>query len=128
MLACLWFWRRNDRPSRVDPANVSFATVDPSDLAQAGRGVIYASSVSQEVKDALAPLIDHRKAQAQPFKIFDGSDGYHPGDTANDWLKRRDARMDVVDPEKGVPFYLLLVDPPDELPFEFQYSLDIYWR
>jgi hypothetical protein len=116
--------------SRVDSANVSFATegdVDPSDLAQAGWGVIYAPSVSQEIKDALAPLIDRRKAQAQPFKIFDGSDGYRPGDTANDWLKRRNVRMDVVDPEKGVPFYLLLVGPPDELPFEFQYSLDIYW-
>ncbi|MFC0804609.1 MULTISPECIES: C25 family cysteine peptidase [Sinorhizobium] len=116
--------------SRVDPANISFATegyVDPSDLAQAGWGVIYAPSVSQAVKDALAPLIERRKAQAQPFKIFDGSDGYRPGDTANDWLKRRNVRMDVVDPEKGVPFYLLLVGPPDELPFEFQYSLDIYW-
>jgi len=116
--------------NRVDPANISFATeggVDPSDLAQAGWGVIYAPSVSQSIKDALQPLLDHRKAQAQPFKIFDGPDGYRAGDTANDWLKRRNVRMDVVDPEKGVPFYLLLIGSPDELPFEFQYSLDIYW-
>jgi hypothetical protein len=115
---------------RVDPANISFATeggVDPSDLAQAGWGVIYAPRVSRSIKDALKPLLDHRKAQAQPFKIFDGPDGYRAGETANDWLKRRNVRMDVVDPEKGVPFYLLLIGPPDELPFEFQYSLDIYW-
>lgn len=115
--------------SRVDPANISFATeggVDPSDLAQAGWGVIYAPGVSQAIKDALQPLLDHRKAQAQPFKIFDGPDGYRPGDTANGWLNRRGVRLDVVDPEKGVPFYLLLVGP-DQLPFEFQYSLDIYW-
>ena len=116
--------------SRVDPANISFATeggIDASDLAQAGWGVIYAPSVSQAIKDALQPLLDHREVRAQPFKIFDGPDGYRPGDTANDWLKRRNVRMDVVNPENGVPFYLLLVGPPDELPFEFQYSLDIYW-
>ena len=35
--------------------------------------------------------------------------------------------MDVVDPAKGVPFYLLIVAPPDAIPFEFQYFLDIYW-
>jgi hypothetical protein len=116
--------------SRVDSMNISFATeggVDPSDLAQAGWGIIYAPNVSQAIKDALAPLIERRKTQAQPFKIFDGSDGYRPGDTANDWLKRRNVRMDVVNPDNGVPFYLLLVGPPDQLPFEFQYSLDIYW-
>lgn len=116
--------------NRGDPANISFATeggIDAGDLAQAGWGVIYAPGVSQSIKDALQPLLDHRKAQAQPFKIFDGPEGYRAGDTANDWLKRRNVRMDVVDPEKGVPFYLLLVGPPDQLPFEFQYSLDIYW-
>jgi hypothetical protein len=116
--------------SRGDPANVTFATeggVDASDLSQAGWGIIYAPNVSQAIKDALAPLIDHRKAQAQPFRIFDGADGYRPGDSANDWLKRRNVRMDVVNPDNGVPFYLLLVGPPDQLPFEFQYSLDIYW-
>lgn len=116
--------------NRGDPANITFATeggIDAGDLAQAGWGVIYAPDVSQSIKDALQPLLDHRKAQAQPFKIFDGPEGYRAGDTANDWLKRRNVRMDVVDPEKGVPFYLLLVGPPDRLPFEFQYSLDIYW-
>jgi hypothetical protein len=115
---------------RADPANVSFATeggIDANDLTQTGWGVIYAPSVSQAVKDALQPLLDHRKAQAQPFKIFDGPDGYRPSDTANDWLKRRNVRMDVVNPDDGIPFYLLLVGSADELPFEFQYSLDIYW-
>jgi hypothetical protein len=33
----------------------------------------------------------------------------------------------VVDPAKGVPYYLLLVGPADAIPFEFQYVLDLYW-
>jgi hypothetical protein len=64
---------------------------------------------------------------AKPFKVFDGAEGFRPGDRAGDWLKRRNVRMDVVNPDNGVPFYLLLVGPPDELSFEFQYFLDVYW-
>lgn len=116
--------------SRGDSANQSFAVtgeVDANDLQQAGWGVIFSAGVSQGVKDALQPLLDHRKAQAEPFVIFDGPLGYLEGDTAADWLKRHKVRMDVVDPSNGVPFYLLLVGPAEEIPFEFQYSLDIYF-
>jgi hypothetical protein len=115
---------------RAGPAGLSFAVeggIDAGDLGQAGWGVIFSPSVTPEIKEALKPLIDHRKAQATPFKVFDGPDGYLKGDKANDWLKRRKVRMDVVNPDNGVPFYLLLVGPPDEMPFEFQYYLDIYW-
>jgi hypothetical protein len=114
--------------SRVE--NLSYATeggIDANDLGEAGWGVIFSPSVTPEIKDALKPLLDHRKAHATPFKIFDAGEGYLKGDRANDWLKRRKVRMDVVNPDDGVPFYLLLVGPPDEMPFEFQYSLDIYW-
>jgi hypothetical protein len=116
--------------NRSDAADVAFAMeggLDAKDLAQSGWGVIYSPSVSHQIKDALQPLLDHRKKQAEPFKVFDGPDGYLPGDTANDWLKRHKVRQDVVNPDSGVPFYLLLVGPPEEMPFEFQYSLDIYW-
>jgi hypothetical protein len=109
---------------------VSFAVeggIDANDLEQAGWGVIYSAGVSQQIKDALQPLLDHRKEMAKPFKIFDGAEGYRAGDKASDWLKRRNVRMDVVNPDNGIPFYLLLVGSPDELPFEFQYSLDLYW-
>ncbi|MBV9491270.1 MAG: hypothetical protein JO069_16340, partial [Verrucomicrobia bacterium] len=116
---------------RADSAGVAFAVeggIDANDLGQAGWGVIFAPGVDQKIKDALGPLLEHRKAQATPFKVFDGPNGgYLKGDTAVSWLERRGVRMDVVDPDLGVPFYLLLVGPPDEMPFEFQYSLDIYW-
>jgi len=117
--------------SRGETGDQSFAVgggIDANDLGQAGWGVIYSAGVSAAVKEALQPLLDHRKAQAAPyFVVFDGAQGYLAGDTAADWLKRRNVRMDVVEPELGVPFYLLLVGPPEEIPFEFQYSLDIYF-
>lgn len=115
---------------RADPAQRSFAVeggVDGNDLGQAGWGVIFGPSVEPKVKDALEPLLKHRRAQAKPFKIFEGSDGYLKGDKAESWLRRRNIRMDVVDPDLGVPFYLLIVAAADEIPFEFQYALDIYW-
>ena len=115
---------------RADFAGVAFAVqggIDANDLDQAGWGVIFGPTVDQKVKDALTPLMDHRRAQAKPFKVFDGPDGFRKGDTANDWLSRHNLRMDIVDPDLGVPFYLLIVGAADEIPFEFQYSLDIYW-
>ena len=101
--------------------------VDPNDLTQSGWGVIFGPGVDQRIKDALRPLIEHRKATASPFVIYDGPTSVRPGESAQAWLSRQGVRMDVVDPAKGVPFYLLIVGPPDAIPFEFQYVLDIYW-
>jgi len=101
--------------------------LDGNNLEDAGWGVIFAPGIDQKIKDALQPLIDRRKELgANPLVIYD-QDGYRPGETAFDWLKRRGTRLDVVDPNQGVPFYLLIVAPPDVIPFEFQYTLDLYW-
>lgn len=111
-------------------SGAAFAAVDgieTDDLAQAGWGVIFAPGLDQKIKDALQPLLDHRKAQgATPFVIYD-QDGYRPGETARAWLRRRNVSLNVVDPSQGVPFYLLIVAPPDVISFEFQYTLDLYW-
>jgi Peptidase family C25 len=109
--------------------------VKPDDLKQAGWGVLFAANVGQEVKEALQPLLEHRSKQIEggtgPFKVFsDGEEGYRPGESAKSWLKRqgkRNIRLDVVDPTQGVPYYLLIVGSPEAIPFEFQYTLDIYW-
>lgn len=116
---------------RASPAGVAFALeggIDAGDLAQAGWGILFAPGVPQAVKEALAPLVAHRRAQgASPLVVYDGDTSFLPGDTAVSWLGRRGVRLDVVNPDYGVPFYLLLVGPPDTLPFEFQYVLDLYW-
>jgi hypothetical protein len=115
---------------RSDDSNASYAVlgeVDPNDLGQSGWGVIFGPGIDQSVKDALRPLIDHRKATADPFVVYDGPVTVQHGETAAAWLRRNGTRLDVVDPAKGVPFYLMIVAPPDVIPFEFQYMLDIYW-
>jgi len=119
--------------ARANPAGAHFGMVgdvgDPNDIAEAGWGVIFGASVTQRIKDALKPLLDHRKAKTDDtlYKIFEGPTGVQPGDTATKWLARRGVRMDVVEPAQGVPFHIMIVAPPDEVSFEFQYGLDIYW-
>jgi hypothetical protein len=108
----------------------TFGDVDPNDLSEAGWSILYGPTVDQRIKDALRPLIDHRKSQVGDdniCKIFDGPSGFRAGDTADTWLARQKVRMDVVVPLMGVPFYILIVASPEEIPFEFQYSLDLYW-
>jgi hypothetical protein len=119
--------------AKADASEAHFGTVgdvDPNVLSEAGWGVLFGPSVDQRIKDALRPLLDHRKAQVGDenlFKVFEGDSGFLPGDTAREWLKRRNVRNDVVDPLLGIPFYLLIVAAPDEIPFEFQYALDVNW-
>lgn len=119
--------------AKADSAEACFGTigdVDPNDLSQAGWGVLFGPSVDQRIKDALRPLLDRRKAQTADeklFRVFDGPTGFLPGDTAQTWLTRQGVRLDVVDPQLGVPFFILIVAAPEEISFEFQYVLDLYW-
>jgi len=104
--------------------------IDAKDLAQTGWAVMFAPGVEREMREALRPLLDHRKAQVgdeRLFRVFEGPTAYRPGDTAARWLARQDVRQDIVDPNLGIPYYLLIVGQPDEIPFDFQYAMDIYW-
>jgi len=104
--------------------------IDPNNLAQAGWGVIFPSDVDPApLKDALKPLLDLRKRQAGEnlYKVFEGFDGIRPNESARAWIERHGASLNVVDPEMGVPFYLVLIGDPVRIRFEFQYTLDIFW-
>jgi hypothetical protein len=103
--------------------------IDPNDIAEAGWAVILGSAVTTRIKDALKPLFEHRRASTSEslFKIFDGATAVQPDDSAQEWLTRLGVRTDVVQPADGVPFHILIVAPPDDIPFEFQFGLDIYW-
>lgn len=103
--------------------------VDPADLAQTGWGVVFAQGTDPRVISALTPLLERRHAQAAAvaetrYREFSGSHGYRAGESKQDFLRRHRSGPGPVDPDV-VPYYLLLVGGPDEIPFEVQYQLDV---
>ena len=113
--------------------------VDASDLASAGWGVVLAADLEdpETYLGALAPLLEHREKQAGSlFRVFKGEDGVQwqeqtdgsfECESSAAWLARHNVAAGAVDPRRGVPYYLLLVGSPHDIPFEFQYELDIFW-
>src|ERR1044071_2087959 len=98
----------------------------PGDLSKTGWGVLFARSDQDAtaVREALKPLLQHRKAQAgERYSEYFGDDGYLPEQSALNFLERYDEGPGRPDPTK-VPCYLLLVGDPEQIPYEFQYGLD----
>lgn len=85
------------------------------DVNDVGWGVIFSPDTPQAVQDALQPLVDFRKGWP-PFT-------WQPGESAHDFRLRHGQDFGVVDPEK-LPYYLLIVGPPTDIPFDFQFDLD----
>jgi hypothetical protein len=89
--------------------------VDADKPEQAGWGIVYAPGVPPEVREALSPLVAWRNGRELPFQA---------GDTPQKFLARqKQSLLAPVNPAR-VPFYLLLVGSPAEIPFSFQYGLD----
>jgi hypothetical protein len=104
---------------------------DPMDLTQTGWAVLFASDVDPAIKEALKPLLDWRKGQVNDdklFRVFEGPAGVRPNQTAGSWAAARGVSLAApVGPNRGVPFYLLIVGSPERVPFEFQEQLDLQW-
>jgi hypothetical protein len=100
---------------------------DPNKLEEAGWGIIYPHNVSPAIKDALAPLVAWRKAQAAASKehYFREMD-YRPNEHRNDWLVRHGYGPGPANPER-IPYYILIVGDPDQIPYRFQTSLDVQY-
>lgn len=98
--------------------------VDPTDLAQAGWGVIYAEGVDPAVQDALRDLLALRKTQANRLQERYHEYTYQKDESKNMFLARHRAGPGAVDPDK-VPYYLLIVGDPEKIPYTFQYQLDV---
>ena len=103
--------------------------VDPTDLAQTGWGVVFAEDADPRIVTALTPMLERRHAQADAlvegrYHEFVGADGYRAGESKSAFLRRHHSGPGPVDPDV-IPYYLLLVGGPDEIPFEIQYQLDV---
>lgn len=103
---------------------------DEADLSQTGWGVLLADgSDAAGLVAALRPLLDLRRGQAtarseQLYRELLGEQGYRRGETKDDFLRRHGAGPGPVRPEV-LPYYLLLVGGPEEIPFAFQYQLGV---
>jgi hypothetical protein len=103
--------------------------VDAKRLDQAGWGLILARDADPAIKEALSPLLSLREGQAgERFRVYEGADGYRPGDAKTAWLARAPRKMGPgpADPEK-VPYYLLICGSPEQIPYRFQSQLDVQY-
>ncbi len=107
-----------------EPKGLAFGT-KPDSLAETGWGVILPANLDPSIRDHLQPLLDHRGKAAtrisrQRFKTFE----YWEGETKQDFLLATGAPNPgmPIDPDR-MPYYLLIVGTPQEIPFEFQYRL-----
>jgi hypothetical protein len=66
-------------------------------------------------------------ADEQLFRILEGGKGYQSGEDASGFASRHGGNVaKPVDPKK-LPYYLLIVGSPEEIPFHFQYQLDVQY-
>ncbi|MCG8418154.1 MAG: hypothetical protein MJE77_09460 [Proteobacteria bacterium] len=126
----------NAKARVASQANFAVAEgIDANDLAQAGWAVVFpaAEGGSTEAKkqaairEALSPLLDRRRVQASRnneryYREYD----YRPGESKQKFLARLGAAPGPADPKK-VPYYLLLVGSPEDIPFRVQYQVDIQY-
>jgi len=120
-----------DGASAADPggsaSKAPIAGVDPDRLDHAGWAVVLPEKVDPAVREALEPLLEHRRAQADAGRRSLYSElTWRRGESKIEFLARHDAGPGPVDPAR-VPYYLLLAGSPEEIPFELQYQLGVQY-
>jgi hypothetical protein len=96
--------------------------VDPTRVSQAGWGIVFHRDASSEIRESLADLTEHRRKAVLPgrCKLLE----YAGESDTQQWLKRYSVYSGSISPAK-VPYYLLLIGSPEEIPFEFQFQLGL---
>ena len=103
---------------------------DPCDLKQAGWGIIFPDNISPDIEKALTPLINKRKKDAGSlFKTFEGTERYNTQaqESKDDFLIRHNIPSEGPADPVVMPYYLLLVGSPEQIPYEFQHQLDVQY-
>lgn len=90
------------------------------DLAEAGWAVVYPAGGRVRYEPLLRELLELREEQAGD--LYQSIDLY-PKESCDYFLERLRANLGHADPQR-LPYYVLLVGSPREIPFEFQGQLD----
>lgn len=119
---------RSQRAARDEPTFAVRTGVNATDLAEAGWAVVFPTDCDPAVVDALRRLLSHRRSQAgSRYRLLSGADGYRPGERKRAFLRRCGAApTGAADPDR-MPYYILLVGSPDEIPYDFQYELGVQY-
>jgi MoxR-like ATPase len=107
--------------------------IDPTRLDQAGWAVVFPAKMDgkrrEAIKGALKPLFDLRQEQVGDglFQTYEGDEaGYRRGERWDQFRERRGLEVmpGPANPAQ-MPFYVLLVGSPEEIPYEFQVQLGV---
>jgi len=94
---------------------------DPNNLQDAGWCVVSPPDLDPAIHQALRPLIELRRQQAgQVFR----ETTWMPNESASAFLGRHGTGLGHPDPLR-MPYYVLIVGDPAQVPFEFQQRLDV---
>lgn len=120
----LKFKARRETPWPVKPG-----AGDLSRIEDVGWGVIFPAEMNptlrESILEALQPLLTLRQSQAgDRFHIYSGGTAYRPGERKDQYCQRLGVGPGLADPDE-MPFYIMLVGTPDEIPYSFQYQLDV---
>src|SRR5688572_8428701 len=100
---------------------------NPDRLEDVGWGVIFAQDTDPSVHSALEPLIRLRREQTRGesrFRIFEGEQGFRRGETKASYLARLGVPTGPAEKE-ALPYYLLIVGSPEQIPLTVQQHLDV---
>lgn len=98
---------------------------DADDLAQTGWGIVLPEDHPQEWKTALEPLIAHRTGQMGKHPEYCRCLTYKQGETLHSFRTRYGVSPGDAHPKYSFPYYLMIVGDPAQIPWEFQYALDV---
>ncbi len=119
-----------------DPFRGLIAGVDPERLDETGWGLVMAEGADERFaaahggrsrRESLGELCKLREQEAGG--LYTDKLVLREGESAARFLARHGARLeDPVGPDPGkVPYYLLLVGDPEEIPYSVQYELDLQY-